>query len=53
MEEPHFPGVTILILFLIQIISFAFLQAHSLGFKWSVAKIKLKQNEKNHSSREL
>lgn len=30
MEEPHFAGVIILILFLMQIISYAFLQAHSL-----------------------
>lgn len=38
MEELHFRGVIILMLFLMQIISFAFLQAHSLGFKWNVAK---------------
>lgn len=53
MEEPHFPGVILLILFLMQIISFAFLQAHSLGLKWNVAKISLKQSEKSHSCREL
>lgn len=53
MEEPHFPVVILLILFLMQIISFAFLQAQSLGLKWNVAKISLKQSEKSHSSREL
>lgn len=39
LEELHFLGVIILLLlFLMRIVSFAFLQAHSLGFKWNVAK---------------
>lgn len=40
MEELHFLGVILLILFLMHIISFTFLQAHSLGFKWNVTKSK-------------
>lgn len=38
LEELHFLGVILLLLFLMHIVSFAFLQAHSLGFKWNVAK---------------